>query len=642
MSSGTQANVGQVGALLRSDDASSLVGGSVTTGVQYRALELDRRWGFYRCTNYERRSLDWNGRRRPPPELLATGNPIPPGFYDAGDQMAPLESRKPSAPYYLGKVIVNRFTGLLFGARRHPQVVCPDDPKTADWLNGFIEATRFWARMVQARTYGGAMGSCALGLVFKHGKPAVEVHDPRLCTPEFADREELTLERFEKRYQYKDVLRDPETGQLIEAWFWYRRVIDRETDTTWAKVPVTDGEPLWRLHRSVVVTHDLGFCPVVWIQNTENAEDIDGDPDCYGCFENIEALDALVAQANRGTLANCDPSLVIATEDEMDGNLQKGSGQAIKITSGSVQYLEIQGSGPRAAWEAAEKLENRILRVARCVLDDNFAGPARTEKEVDQNYSNMLEQADVLREQYGEKGIKSFFELVLRAARKLSETTVNRDGPVPAIVRGTIKLPKNKETGRPRELGEGELIELDWPDWYDPSLDDANKAVDAAGKALNAGLMDKAHAVRFIASHFNVEDVDQLIKTLEEADKAAEEAANAPMEPYTDPAAETPLPSDLPLDDLSAAVPAEVGEALNGAQVTALVGVLEKVYAKTLPAQAAKEVIMGAFPQLDEYAVDQMVFAQPAATPDIPTKEDAEPAEEPEVTVEEAPALEEL
>jgi len=630
MSSATNANVAEVGALLRSDSATDLLpGGAVTSGVLDRQLELNRRWSFYRCANYEHRKIDWDGRRAAPPaELMATGSYVPPGYYDAGNQMAPLRERRPTAPYYLGKVIVNRFTGLLFGAKKHPRIIVADDSRTADWLNGFLEATRFWTRMVQARTYGGAMGSCAIGFGFRHGQPRIEVHDPRWCTPEFADREELTLERFEKRYQYQDTVRDPDNGQLVQAWFWYRRVITRDVDVVWAKVPVSDIEPVWRRYRSVETKHDLGFVPVIWLQNTENAEDTDGDSDCHGCYENIEALDTLVAQANRGVISNCDPTLVISTPDEMLDSLQKGSDNAIKMTAGSAQYLEINGSGPKAAMEMAERLEGRILRVARCVLDDNFSGPARTEKEVDQNYANMLEQADVLREQYGEKGIKRLLNLVIQAARKLSATTTVQDGEVARIVRGTIKLPPNKETGKARELGDGELIELDWPSWYDPSIDDAKKAVDAAGSAINYGLMDKAHAVRFIAEYFNVEDVDVLIEKLEKADAAALQPE--PAAAYTEPLApveeasveEAPAPS---LDSLGA--PPEIGEALNGAQVTALVGVLEKVYAGTLPAQAAKEVILGAFPNLDEYAVDQMVFAQPSKTPDVPTKEETDESE---------------
>lgn len=626
MSSGTNANVGAVGALLRDDSAvNGMLDSEVTSGVVNRQLELNRRWSFYRCANYDKRDRDWDGRKVAPPEMLATGSYIPPGYYDASDQMTPLSARRPSAPYYLGKVIVNRFTGLLFGARRHPRIVVSDDPKTADWINGFVEATRFWTRMVQARTYGGAMGGCAIGFVFRHGQPKIEVHDPRWCTPEFSDREELTVERLEKRYQYQDTVRDPDTGQLVQAWFWYRRVIDRDVDVVWAKVPVTDQEPIWRRYRAVEAKHNLGFCPIVWVQNTENAEDIDGDSDCHGCYENIETLDALVSQGNRGVLANCDPTLVISTPDELPDNMRKGSDNAIKMSAGSAQYLEISGAGPKAALELAKELEGRILRIARCVLDDNFAGPARTEKEVDQNYSNMIEQADVLREQYGEKGIKILLGMVLRAARKLSETTVERDGEVPRITRGKIVLPKNKETGAARELGEGEAIELDWPAWYDPSLDDAKKAVDAAGAAINFGLMDKAHAVRFIAEHFNIEDVDALIKQLEEADKAA--MASDPAMSYTEPLPTEVAPIEEPsLDGMPMDIPADVGEALNGAQVTALVGVLEKVYADTLPAMAAKEVIMGAFPQLDEYAVDQMVFAKPGKTP--VTEASPEPVEE--------------
>lgn len=57
------------------------------------------------------------------------------------------------------------------------------------------------------------------------------------------------------------------------------------------------------------------------------------------------------------------------------------------------------------------------------------------------------------------------------------------------------------------------------------------------------------------------------------------------------------------------------GEPLNGAQIDALVGVLERVYAGTLPAQAARAVIGGAYPDLSMHAIEQMLAAAPAVTP---------------------------
>ena len=641
MSSGTRSNVASVGALLRSDAAPGLVheGGGPAGGMSARQAELNRLWAFYRCMNYEGRKIDWDGRDHVghiEQESIATAGFIPPGFYDAGGAMMPLKYRRPSAPYHLAKVIVSRFNGLLFGSKRHPKIAVPDDELTEDWLNGFVESTRLWSRMVLARTYGGAMGSVAMSFGFRHGRPKVEVHDPRWCFPEFSDREEMIVEKMEKRYQYPDTIRDPETGQMVEGWFWYRRVIDAEKDVLWGRVPVMDGEePRWNQYRSITTTHNYGFCPVVWVQNNEMQDDVDGDPDCHGTYEMIETIDALISQANRGILSNCDPTLHISTDDDIPDGLRKGSDNAIKTSNGgSVSYLEISGAGPKAALEFADDLERRVLRITRCVLDDNFAGPARTEKEVDKNYSNMIEQADLLREQYGERGVKRLLEMVLKAARKLSAPTIDKDGETPRIVRSVIKLPKRKEDGAEREVGKGEMIELDWPDWYDASLDQIGKAVDAAGKAINYQMLDLDHAVRFIAHYFNVEDVSALTAKLEEAQAAASGATDAAYS--TEVAA--PEEAAAPVEGEAAApveeLPYDMGavaqaEALNGAQVAALIEILEKVYAGTLPTIAAEEVIVGAYPQISYDSVIRMLSEAPEVKPVTDTS--------PETGEEEAP-----
>lgn len=649
MSSGTRANVADVGAMLRSNAAPGLVqeGNGPSGAMTDRQVELDRLWRFFRCMNYEGRKVDWDGKERIghiEHEAIATAGFVPGGFYDVGGSMLPLKYRRPTAPYHLAKVIVSRFTGLLFGSQRHPNTIVSDDPDTDAWLTGFCDSTRLWSRMVLARTYGGAMGSVAVGFVFRDGKPKVEVHDPRWCFPEFADREELILDRLEKRYQYPDFVRDPETGQMVEGWFWYRRVIDCEKDVLWPRVPVLDGqEPRWSQYRSVTTPHNYGFCPVVWIQNNEVQDDVDGDADCHGVYEMIETIDALISQANRGILSNCDPTLHISTDDDIPDGLRKGSDNAIKTSQGgNVSYLEISGAGPKAALEFADDLEKRTLRVSRCVLDDNFGGPARTAKEVDQNYSNMIEQADLLREQYGERGVKRLLEMVLKAARKLSTPTVVKDGETPRITRSVIKLPKTDE-GEDRKLGEGEMIELSWPDWYKPGLGDVAQAVDAAGKAMNYGLTDLEHAVRFIAQYFQIEDVSSLVAKLEEANAASNPAAaySTVVTPTEELAEEQPV-AEQPIEELPYGVgDVAAAEALNGAQVTALVDILEKVYAGTLPAIAAEEIILGAFPQISYEAVARMLSEAPAITPVTDsTPEEAEP-EEPEVTIEPAPETEE-
>jgi hypothetical protein len=92
------------------------------------------------------------------------------------------------------------------------------------------------------------------------------------------------------------------------------------------------------------VQHGLGECPAVWVQNTPILDDIDGDPDCHGAFEMIHAIDMLLAQAQTGTIANADPTLVISTNADLPTDLAKGSRAPIKLPSdGRAEYLELEG-----------------------------------------------------------------------------------------------------------------------------------------------------------------------------------------------------------------------------------------------------------------------------------------------------------
>jgi hypothetical protein len=501
--------------------------GGPTGYLSPRAVELDRRWRFYRCTNYAGRRFDWNGQENVEHlehDFIAhTGN-LPPGFYDPAGTTVPLKFRAPSTPFFLGRVIPDRFTSLLFSAKRHPRPEA-DDPDTEDWLQGFCDATRLWAQMIRVRTHGGAMGTAVVGFKFTRGRPVVEVHDPRWCEPEFEDREQLVLKRLTKLYQFSDIVRN-EDGELEQHWFWYRRIIDIETDTVWPKVPVQQNEePVWKHEACRSVEHGFGECPVVWGQNLPLDDSPDGDPDCHGAFELIGRIDALWSQADRAAINTCDPGIVIASDADLDG-IPRGSGRALQLEKGgSAQFLEIGGGGIDKAMELAEKLEEKVCTITRCVLDRNEGGPSRTTEEVEHNYSSMIEQADILREQYGEKVIKRLLEMALRAARKLAESQVEREpGKLPTIVRREVRLPKKRvvdpRTGKTvswqeRQLGRGEQVELVWPDYFTPSGDAVGKAVEAASKAKDSGLIDQEHATGFVAQYFGVENASEVIENIQ-------------------------------------------------------------------------------------------------------------------------------
>lgn len=513
-------------------------------GMSQRQQNLNRLWAWYRCSNYQARSMDWDGRKVLEPldiEAIASRGFIPPGFVDSGQSM-PIKFRRPSAPYALVKVIVDRFTGLLFSEHQHPDVDVEGDWQTEEYLRGLADVSRLWQTMIRARSMGGAMGTACVGFQFVEGKPVIEVHDPRWVKPDFIDRATFKLRSIDKRYMYPEEVRDPATGRYETVNFWYRRYIDEQKDILFKPCEVGTGqEPAWEVAREV--QHGFGFCPVVWTQNLPVEDDIDGDSDCHGVYDMVEAIDALIAQANRGIIANCDPTLVITSKAELGSEIRKGSDNAIKMPEGNVHYLEMSGSGPKAALDLAETLRKYVLEVAQCVLEHPDTG-GKTATEIERSYASMLAKADVLREQYGERCVKPLLEMMLKAARTLEEPRpqmVEQMGPdgqpvqQQVLLRQKLTLPpvyEKDEAGqqvvRERVMGPGGTLTLKWPGYFQPALGDVNQAVQAAVGALSGGIVDDETAVKFIAPYFKVDDAMALVDKVRAAKEQASGGAMTP------------------------------------------------------------------------------------------------------------------
>lgn len=506
-----------------------------------RQRRLSHYWSYFRCSNYDGRSVAWDGTRaldHVERETVATAPYTPPGFFDAGQtREVPLELRRPSVPYYLAKVIVRRFTSLLFTPRRHPKVSVPDDPVTDDWLSAALERSHFWARMVSVRNYGGGMGAVGVGFRVADGEVVWDIFDARWSTPTFDARDRRVVRSIEVRYQYEADLQRSD-GTVVRGRFWYRRVVDEQRDVVWARVPVREEEPNWEAARHDAVAHGYGFCPVVWIQNQVVEDELDGDPDCHGAFDLIERADGVRSQAFRGTMANCDPTLNVNTDAELP-EVMTGSSMALKLEKGgSAKFLEISGSGPAAGRETAEELEARALVLTRCFLDTNEGGPSRTAKEVESNMSSMLDAADELRVQYG-AAVTQLLQLFLRAVRRLTAVrAVPLGGGDVQLRRGVVRLPPRvvrDDSGAAVEsiprtsVGSGEQVELAWPAYLTPTPEVVSKAVDAAGRARMLGVMDLNHAVRYLAPYFGVENVAALVKALAESASASSAALESRM-----------------------------------------------------------------------------------------------------------------
>lgn len=504
-------------------------------GRSPRQQRLDKYWSWYTTDQYAARNVAWDGSKHVGQferDAISIAGYVPPGFYVAQSQTLPIAFRRPTNPYHLARVVTDRFTSLVFSQHRHPKVTIDHDPDTNALVGAVNETGRLWPMMIQARTFGGATGTAVVGFKLLDGVPRFEVLDPRWCTPVWIDRPNMVLKALEYRYPYTQEVRVD--GKWREVELWHRRVVDVDGDTVFEPElidPEDPKEPRWK--PATQVAHGFGFCPMVWIQNTPNATDIDGDPDCLGIYDTIEEIDQLRSQVGKALKANLDPTVVVCTDAEM-GEVRKGSENAIKLLKGdTATYLEISAAGIKAAREEMEALREEALEVAQCVLDTPGTSP-QTATEVDRRYASMLAKADVIREQYGELGVKRLVNMSIVAVNRISKPSVENG----SIVRRTIYLPPrthvDEDSGEmtlsEHKLGPGPyMASMQWPAYFEPTPADTQQAVGAAVVAKTGGLVDTETAIRYVAHHFGIDDVTHIAEKIaaEKSDTMAEESLAA-------------------------------------------------------------------------------------------------------------------
>lgn len=507
-------------------------------GVNPRQQELLYFWGHYRATNYEGRKIAWDGRKHVPPvevEQIASQGVLPQGF-ERADSL-PVRFRRPTAPYRLPRVITDRFTGLLFSERMAPQIRLDASPALQALIDDFLEQSRWWSMWSQARAFGGGMGSACVAFQFVRGTLRLQALNPIWTEPELAS--DGSVKSLEIRWVFPVEERQPD-GTLKEVAYWYRRTLDERSDVIYKPAPVGDGrkEPEWVVERSV--DHGFGFCPAVWVQNVPNPDAVDGDPDCYGAYELVEAMDALLAQAHKGLLNNCDPTPVLKTGlspgEIMLGSGTQEQGNMLRVEAGGdAKFLEINAAGIEAAGGRVEAYRTMILEICQCVLDSPRSDGTRTATEIDRRYAMMLARAEVLREQYGD-AMKRLLELILTAVDSLLGL---RTEPSGELTRREIRLPEARlrELGMDpdaqavldeiRAVGPSSHLVLRWPRFFQPSVQDVLTATQAAALAKTSSLLDTATLVGFLAEYYDVEDTEAILEKLSAETSARAEVAAA-------------------------------------------------------------------------------------------------------------------
>lgn len=501
-------------------------------GLSPRQIELNRLYSYYRTQQHDDCVNDWDGSPHADTLMRASivASPsMPVGYQDisGGLDPVPLRFRRPSVPCNLVKVIVSRFTSLLFSEQQNPTWKVEGDPQTEDWIQSVSDTYGLWECMAATRDLGGGMGTGIPGFKIINGAVEFETFDARWCFPTFDPKKPTEMVKLEIRYMYPKDVQDPETREWTEEKFWYLRIIDQNTDCLWKPQPVGDGsaEPDWANPANVadLRRHEFGFVPVEWIPNQRVAGDIDGDPDCLGCYDYVDRIGEIDSQCHGGAVRNADPTPVIGSDGTMS-NVRMGSKNAVKLEKGgTMAFAETSGAAIQSASTESDRLEAKVLRTAECVLPDQEStegGPA-TATEIHKRTGAMHAKASRLRTQYGNHGAIPLMQKIIKVARKLAQgkpavegDTDERGQPVaPGMtIKGTIKVPPKFEDGKltPRVLGnvEGAQLKLMWPPFSEPSPQDTVQIAQATALLVTSGIITKKTATRKVAPHYDIEDVN--------------------------------------------------------------------------------------------------------------------------------------
>lgn len=518
-----------------------------------RVLALGRRESYYRCTHHDWKMFDFEGRMiqpgPPTSQPLLSAQPAP--WY------VPLRLRRPTAPYRLARVIVNSFTSLLFGHGRWPAIKNPDE-QVEDYARELARAANLRSVMIRGRNLGGSVGTVGFSYRFWNGKPKVEVHNGKhLCVHEWEDQNELIPAHVSEIYTYPKDVYDEQKRRYVQKWYWFRQDWTPMADVAFQECEYeNDKDPTWVIDDENTVVHNDGCAHFVWCQNLpeEDQSQIDGQPDYAEQYEVFESLDVLKSVVVRGSTLNLDPTLVLKLDPDIvqRTGIKKGSDNSLLVgLSGDAKYMELQGNSVNVGIQLIDRLRDAALESAQCVVPDpdKIGNAAHSRQGLKTIYEPMLSKADVLRVQYG-RAIERIIEGLCRSAYNHTgyEPIVDDTGvPTGEEVHYTVDLPPKVRTepeldedGAPtgaetifydeRTPPEPERlvdVELDWPDYFNPTADDRQKDIGTLGAAVTQRVMPQQSAVEEVAQMYGRNPRTEWERLQKEISLVAEQQAMA-------------------------------------------------------------------------------------------------------------------
>lgn len=394
-----------------------------------RSRELEYRERFFTGRQHNDRPYDASGKYRGTNVEAWSTQPLmsstTPDFYVG------LEGRRPGSPKRIGRSMVRRFTAMLFGAHRFPQLRS-HDPKTQDFAEELARVAGLQQRFTELRNIGGCCGTGAVSWCFYQGKPIVRTHLGRYVhVLEWQDFDAKDVAHAVELYLVPVMMVD-DKGVLRPVDHWYRRDWTLTEDVVFQLHPVLKDEQVysWQRDAASCSRHDDGFAHFEWCVNESDLEpdSVDGQPDYAEQYEAMDSLDITFSVLIRGTQKNLDPTLVIKGSKNGVGVLMKGSDNALFLgdetenAGGRAEYLEIAGTSVTAGLALFNIQRAQILEDAQCVIADpnEIAAAGTSGAAIELLYMPMVSVCDDRRGVYGPVIVRMMDRMVQSARRLLA------------------------------------------------------------------------------------------------------------------------------------------------------------------------------------------------------------------------------
>lgn len=442
----------------------------------------------------------------------------------------PLRGRKPRVVLPLFKEAIDGLERFVWGGHRFPAITVSatrqlDEPERADEIGPRLDheqagtLTRFTRELIRAGRLDRAIReasraalittSCAVIIGTRGGYLSTHVEAGKHCTPTFDPVRPGAVVELEVLYQYEREEESP-TGGIRKRLYWYRRTVTTERDIVYKEVPVQVGvKPVWTEDPEKSVDHRLGFCPVRWVRVLPDSTDpIDGrpviDPALYPL---LDEANYTVSLRNRSVQYNTDP--LVARYGVPVGErdvVVRGGTRTIDLPGkpeGGLDLVESTGKATEQATAHLVDLETRFRDAVQVVKANPEIATGKISGVVlEFLHAPMIALASDLRADLGDDGFVGLINLALRLCAVVTERGED------VWVQGVGEAMDILRAAQLRGVWLDLPIDIKWPAFFAPTVEDQKATVDTANAAKSGGLISAKTASAHVAEIFNVEDIE--------------------------------------------------------------------------------------------------------------------------------------